>query len=109
MNKAFIPDVNVSGAATHLSFFVYRNAVIETLIRLGAKWPEGMEAWARMRHAGILARYNLGIRPEDAAQDLFNDHFRNAPKMQHDGDRGMLSKAVVDAKRRGRWNVPLGE
>jgi hypothetical protein len=105
MNAPFLPAVGKSGATTRMSFFIYRNCVIEGLIKLGAKWPEGLDAWARIRHAGILARYNLGISPENAAQDLFIDHFRDRPACPRDSDRRVIHEACEDAKRRGKWNI----
>jgi len=105
MSKPFIPETGKSGAAVGMSLFIYRNAVVDGLIRLGAKWPEGLDAFAQRRHAGILARYNLGISPEDAAKDLFNDHFASRPEFDADSDRRVLHAACEDARRRGRWKV----
>lgn len=54
-NKPFLPEVGKSGASVGMSLFVYRNAVVDGPIRLGAKWPDGIKVvadetkWRRLK------------------------------------------------------------
>lgn len=97
-------DVGVSGASTNFNWMAYRNAVIDEMAALGLFHDQGLDKWARVNIEKIRIRYELGMRPSDAASE-FSETWPK-PYMQDNGI-GAIRAAVRDAKDRGDWNKVL--
>lgn len=95
-----IPETGVSGAATKAHYLVYSGRLADKLAELvrrhkpGAAIPDGILTPQR-----VQARYNLGIRPEDAAAEIFNDLVK--PRLDKRGDwQEDMRQSIRNAPRR---------